>query len=157
MQKLVTSLWFTDCAEEAVNFYVSIFNNSSIKQIVRYGEAGPEEVGKVMTIDFQLAGQDFLAINSSVQFPFSPAISIVVNCTDQAEMDEVWNKLAADPDNGQCGWLQDKYGLSWQIVTPKAVELIASPDPAKAAAVTRAMFSMKKLDEAALQQAHDET
>lgn len=155
MQKLVTSLWFTDCAEEAVNFYVSIFDDSRINRIVRYGEAGPEPAGKVMTIDFQLEGQAFLAINSSHHFPFSPAISIVVNCADQAEMDALWNKLAADPDSGQCGWLEDRYGLSWQIVTPKAMELISSPDPAKAAAVTRAMFAMKKLDEEALQRAHD--
>jgi predicted 3-demethylubiquinone-9 3-methyltransferase (glyoxalase superfamily) len=156
MQKLVTSLWFTDCAEEAVNFYVSIFNNARIKRIVRYSEAGPEPAGKVMTIDFQLEGQDFLAINSSHAFPFSPAISLVVNCEDQAGMDVMWDKLAEDPNGGQCGWIEDKYGLSWQIVTPQAVELICSPDPAKAAAVTKAMFGMKKLDLAALQQAHDQ-
>ncbi|MEZ5535253.1 MAG: VOC family protein [Thiolinea sp.] len=155
MQKLVTSLWFNNCAEEAVNFYCSIFENSCIKQIARYTEAGPEEAGKVMSIDFQLEGQDFLAINSSVEFPFSPAISIVVNCTDQAEMDALWNKLAADPDSGQCGWLTDKYGLSWQIVTPKSIELVCSPNPVKAAAVSKAMFAMKKLDEEALQKAHD--
>ncbi|MGF1644411.1 MAG: VOC family protein [Thiotrichales bacterium] len=155
MQKLVTSLWFTDCAEDAVNFYVSIFNDARIKRVVRYSEAGPELAGKVMTIDFQLEGQDFLAINSSHEFPFSPAISLVVNCSDQAEMDALWNKLAADPNSGQCGWLEDKYGLSWQIVTPQAIELICSPDPAKAAAVTRAMLSMKKLDVATLRQAHD--
>jgi predicted 3-demethylubiquinone-9 3-methyltransferase (glyoxalase superfamily) len=155
MQKLATCLWFTDCAEEAVNFYVSVFNNSRIKRIVPYSEAGPEPAGKVMSIEFQLEGQDFLAINSSMEFPFSLAVSILVNCKDQAEMDALWNKLAADPESGQCGWLTDKYGLSWQIVTPKAVELICSPDPAKAAAATRAMATMKKLDEAALQAAHD--
>lgn len=155
MQKLVTSLWFVDCAEEAVNFYVSVFKNSAIKRVLRYSEAGPEIVGKVMTIDFQLAGQDFLAINSSAEFRFSPAISLVVNCTDQAEMDAMWNQLAADPTKGQCGWLEDKYGLSWQIVTPHAIDLIGSSEPAKAAAVARAMFSMKKLDLAALQHAHD--
>lgn len=155
MQKLVTSLWFVDCAEEAVKFYVSIFKNSKIKRMVPYSDAGPEAAGKVMSIDFQLEGQDFLAINSSAEFRFTPAISIVVNCADQAEMDELWNKLAADPDKGQCGWLEDKYGLSWQIVTPEAVELICSLNPAKAAAATRAMFSMKKLDLQALQQAHD--
>lgn len=156
MQKLVTSLWFVDCAEEAVNFYVSIFKNSEIKRILRYGEAGPEAVDKVMTIDFQLEGQDFLAINSSAEFRFSPAISLVVNCADQAEMDAVWEQLAADPSQGQCGWLEDKYGLSWQIVTPQVVDLIASSDPVKAAAVTRAMLSMKKLDLAVLQRAYDE-
>ncbi len=155
MQKLVTSLWFVDCAEEAVKFYVAIFKNSHIKRILRYSEAGPEPVGKVMSIDFQLEGQDFLAINSSAEFRFSPAISLVVNCTDQAEMDAIWEQLAADPNQGQCGWLEDKYGLSWQIVTPQAIDLIASPNPAKAAAVAQAMFAMKKLDLEALQRAHD--
>lgn len=155
MQKLVTSLWFVDCAEEAVNFYVSIFKNSKIKRIVPYSEAGPETAGKVMAIDFQLEGQDFFAINSSVEFRFNPAISLIVNCADQAEMDELWNKLAADPGQGQCGWLEDKYGLSWQIVTPKAIELICNPDPVKAAATTRAMAKMKKLDLNELQRAYD--
>ena len=155
MQKIVTSLWFTDCAEEAVNFFVSIFNHSCIKRIVRYSEAGPEPAGKVMTIDFQLEGQDFLAINSSVAFPFSPAVSLVVNCQDQAELDALWSALAADPRGGQCGWIEDKFGLSWQIVTPEAIELIGTADPAKATAVAKAMFGMKKLDIAALQQAYD--
>lgn len=155
MQKLVTSLWFVDCAEEAVKFYVAIFKNSHIKRILRYSEAGPEPVGKVMSIDFQLEGQDFLAINSSAEFRFSPAISLVVNCVDQAEMDTIWEQLAADPNQGQCGWLEDKYGLSWQIVTPQAIDLIASSNPAKAAAVAQAMFAMKKLDLEALQRAHD--
>lgn len=103
MQKLVTSLWFIACAEEAVNFYVSTFKNSAIKRILRYSEAGPEAVGKVMTVEFQLEGQDFLAINSSAEFRFSPAISLLVNCTDQAEMDVMWEQLAADPSEGQCG------------------------------------------------------
>ncbi len=109
-----------------------------------------------MTIAFQLEGQDFLEINSSAEFPFSPALSLVVNCADQAEMDAVWEQLAADLSQDQCGWLEDKYGLSWQIVTPQAVDLIASSDPVKAAAVIRAMLSMKKLDLAILQRAHDE-
>jgi predicted 3-demethylubiquinone-9 3-methyltransferase (glyoxalase superfamily) len=156
MQKLVTSLWFTDCAEEAVKFYVSVFNNSRIHRIIPYSEAGPEPAGKVMSIEFELEGQQFLAINSSHQFPFTPAISLIVNCENQAELDAMWNKLAADPNSGQCGWVEDKYGLSWQIVTPKAVQLICNPDPKKAAAATRAMATMKKLDEAALQRACDE-
>ncbi|MGF1547709.1 MAG: VOC family protein [Thiotrichales bacterium] len=149
MQKLVTSLWINDCAEDPVNFYLSIFNDARIKRLVRYSEAGPEPAGKVMTIDFQLEGQDFLAINSSVDFPCTPAISRVVNCRDQAEIDALWKRLAAAPDSGQCGWVEDKFGLSWQIVTPQAVDPICSQNPAKAAAVTRAMLGMKKLDLAA--------
>jgi predicted 3-demethylubiquinone-9 3-methyltransferase (glyoxalase superfamily) len=154
MQKLVTSLWFTNRAEEAVNFYVSIFSNSRVQRVARYGEAGPEEVGKVMTIEFQLEGQDFLAINSDVEFPFSPAVSLVVNCQDQAEMDRLWNQLAADPDGGQCGWIEDRFGLSWQIVTPELSDMICDPHPAKSQGVMRAMLQMKKLDLAELRRAY---
>lgn len=154
MQKLVTSLWFTNRAEEAVAFYVSIFNNSRIQRIARYGEAGPEEVGKVMTIEFQLEGQDFVAINSDAEFPFSPAVSLVINCQDQAEIDRLWDQLAADPNGGQCGWIEDRFGLSWQIVTPELSEMICDPDPARSQAVMRAMLGMKKLDLAELKRAY---
>ena len=154
MQKLVTSLWFTNRAEEAVAFYVSIFGNSRIQRIARYGEAGPEEVGKVMTIEFQLAGQDFVAINSDVEFPFSPAVSLVVNCREQAEIDRLWDHLAANPNGGQCGWIEDRFGLSWQLVTPELSEMIRDPDTAKSQAVMRAMLGMKKLDLAELRRAH---
>lgn len=154
MQKIITSLWFNNRAEEAVDFYVSVFDNARIQRIARYGEAGPEEAGKVMSIEFQLEGQDFLAINSDVDFPFSPAVSLVVNCEDQAEMDALWNKLAADPNEGQCGWAEDKFGLSWQIVTPDLNNMLCDPDPAKSQAVMSAMLQMKKLDLAALERAY---
>lgn len=155
MQKLVTSLWFTNRAEEAVAFYVSIFGNSRIHRIARYGEAGPEEAGKVMTIEFQLEGQDFVAIDSDVAFPFSPAVSLLVNCQDQAEIDRLWDQLAADPNGGQCGWIEDRFGLSWQIVTPELSAMICDPDPAKSQAVMRAMLQMKKLDLAELKHAYN--
>jgi predicted 3-demethylubiquinone-9 3-methyltransferase (glyoxalase superfamily) len=154
MQKIVTSLWFNNCAEEAVHFYVSVFDGSRIQRIAHYGEAGPEARGKVMTIEFQLEGQDFLAINSDVSFPFSPAVSLVVNCRDQQELDALWNKLAADPGSGQCGWVEDRFGLSWQIVTPELSEMLADPDPAKSQSVMRAMLQMTKLDVAALHRAY---
>jgi predicted 3-demethylubiquinone-9 3-methyltransferase (glyoxalase superfamily) len=154
MQKLVTSLWFTNRAEEAVAFYVSIFNDSRILRIARYGDAGPEEAGKVMTIEFQLEGQDFVAINSDAELHFSPAVSLVVNCRDQAEIDRLWDQLAADPNGGQCGWIEDRFGLSWQIVTPELSEMICDPDPARSQAVMRAILGMKKLDLAELKRAY---
>ena len=154
MQKILTSLWFNNCAEEAVSFYVSIFRNSRIQRIARYGEAGPEEAGKVMTIEFQLEGQDFLAINSDAEFPFSPAVSLVVNCQDQEEIDALWNRLAADLNGGQCGWVEDKFGLSWQIVSPELSDMISDSNPAKSQAVMRAMLRMKKLDIAELKSAY---
>jgi predicted 3-demethylubiquinone-9 3-methyltransferase (glyoxalase superfamily) len=154
MQKILTSLWFTNCAQEAVDLYVSIFDNSRIQRIARYGEAGPEQAGKIMTIEFQLEGQDFLAINSDVKFPFSPAVSLVVNCQGQEEIDRLWNQLAADPEGGQCGWIEDKFGLSWQIVTPELSDMICDPDPVKSQAVMRAMLPMKRLDLAELKHAY---
>ena len=154
MQKILTSLWFTNCAQEAVDLYVSIFDNSRIQRIARYGEAGPEQAGKIMTIEFQLEGQDFLAINSDAKFPFSPAVSLVVNCQGQEEIDRLWNQLAADPEGGQCGWIEDKFGLSWQIVTPELSDMIGDPDPVKSQAVMRAMLPMKRLDLAELKHAY---
>lgn len=153
MQRITTSLWFNNCAEEAVDFYVSVFNDSRIERVARYGEAGPEEAGKVMAIEFQLEGQDFVAINSNEKFPFSPAVSLVVNCQDQEDIDALWNKLAADPDGGQCGWIEDRFGLSWQIVTPALSDMIYDPDPVKSQSVMRAMLQMKKIDLAELKRA----
>jgi predicted 3-demethylubiquinone-9 3-methyltransferase (glyoxalase superfamily) len=118
---------------------------------------GPETPGKVMTIEFQLEGQDFLAINSEASFPFSPAVSLVVNCRDQAEIDTLWTKLAADPDDGQCGWVEDRFGLSWQIVTPELSDMICDPNPVKSQRVMRAMLQMKKLNLAELRNAYSVT
>ncbi|MDJ0740444.1 MAG: VOC family protein [Gammaproteobacteria bacterium] len=154
MQKVVTSLWFNNCAEQAVDHYTSVFDDARIRRITRYGEAGPEPAGKVMTIEFELAGQAFVAINSDAQFPFTPAISLLVNCHDQAEIDALWEQLAVDPDAGQCGWLVDRFGLSWQIVPDELNDMLNDSDPAKSQAVMRALLSMTKLDLAALRGAY---
>lgn len=155
MQKITTFLWFDHQAEEAAHFYTSIFKNSKIGEVTRYGKAGPGPEGAVMVISFQLEGQNFLALNGGPQFKFTPAISLVVDCQDQAEVDRLWDKLCEGGRADQCGWLQDKYGLSWQIVPGILPKLIGDKDPKKAQRVTEAMFSMKKIDIAALQKAYD--
>lgn len=156
MQKITPFLWFDDEAEEATNFYVSIFKNSKVGRITRYGETGPGPKGSVMSATFQLDGQEFYALNGGPVFKFTPAISFFVNCETQPEIDELWEKLSAGGEKSQCGWLKDKYGLSWQIVPSILGKLLADPDPAKANRVMQAMMKMHKLDIRKLQQAHEQ-
>ena len=153
-QKLTTFLWFDNNAEEAVNFYTSIFKDSKIESVSRYGEAGPEQPGGVMTIVFQLNGQDFTALNGGPVYSFTPAISFVVTCETQAEVDHYWEKLTAGGQEVQCGWLTDKFGLSWQIVPTVLGELMSDADGEKVRRVTEVMLKMVKLDIAALKQAY---
>ncbi|MFD8870875.1 VOC family protein [Streptomyces sp. NPDC059590] len=146
MQKITTFLWFDSQAEEAANHYTSIFDDSRIVDIRRYGEAGPGEAGTVMTVTFELAGQRFIALNGGPHFTFTEAISLSVDCATQEEVDELWARLGEGGEDGPCGWLKDKYGLSWQIVPRKLTELMSDPDPVKSAQVTKAMLGMKKID-----------
>jgi predicted 3-demethylubiquinone-9 3-methyltransferase (glyoxalase superfamily) len=153
MQKITTFLWFDSQAEEAVNFYLSIFKNSKIGTIRRYGDAGPGPKGSVMIVTFQLEGQEFTALNGGPHFSFTPAISLLVNCETQAEVDELWEKLSAGGKKDRCGWLTDKYGLSWQIVPTKLTQLMGDPDPKNATRVMQAMLQMDKLDISRLEEA----
>lgn len=161
MQKITPFLWFNDNAEEAVKFYTSIFKNSKILKIARYGEEGEKVSGRpkgsVMTVAFQLEGQKFLALNGGPQFKFTEAVSFVVNCKTQAEVDRYWRKLSAGGKEVQCGWLKDKYGLSWQIVPTILAELLSDKDAAKSQRVMQAMLKMVKLDIKKLQQASTAT
>jgi predicted 3-demethylubiquinone-9 3-methyltransferase (glyoxalase superfamily) len=152
-QKITPFLWFDTQAEEAANFYVSIFKNSKIAKVSRYGDAGPGPKGSVMVISFQLEGQEFTALNGGPQFKFTPAISMMVNCDTQQEVDELWDKLSQGGRKDRCGWLQDKYGLSWQIVPTALGRLMGSPDREKANRVMQAMLKMDKLDIATLERA----
>ena len=158
MQKITPFLWFDDKAEEAASFYTSIFRNSKIVSIARYGDAGAEVSGRpkgtVMTVAFQLEGQEFVALNGGPQFKFTEAISFVVNCQTQEEVDEYWEKLFDGGREVQCGWLKDKYGLSWQIVPTILSEMLNDPDPKKAERVMKAMLQMKKIDIKGLKQAY---
>ncbi|MCC7445830.1 MAG: VOC family protein [Anaerolineae bacterium] len=156
MQTITPFLWFNDQAEEAILFYTSIFKNSKIGSVSRYGDAGPGPKGSVMSATFTLNGQDFMALNGGPQYKFTEAVSFYVNCETQAEVDEYWEKLSAGGEEGPCGWLKDKFGLSWQIVPTVLGELLSDPDPAKSQNVMRAMLQMKKLDIAKLKQAHAE-
>lgn len=154
MQKIVTYLWFDNQAEEAAHFYTSLFADSKVTEVSRYGEAGPGPAGTVMVVTFQLAGQEFIALNGGPQFKFNEAVSLYVNCQTQQEVDELWGKLTADGGQEQpCGWLTDKYGLSWQIIPTALPELLNDPDPAKAKRVMEAMFQMTKIDIATLEAA----
>src|ERR1051326_7449026 len=144
VQKITPFLWYDGNAEEAVNFYVSIFKNSKVVSMARYGDAGPGPKGSVMTAAFQLDGQDFVALNGGPQFKFTPAISFVVNCESQQEVDELWEKLSAGGKKDRCGWLQDKFGLSWQII-PSALRRLLS-DSARSQRVMQAMLQMDKID-----------
>jgi len=155
MPKITTFLWFDNQAEEAVNLYTSIFKNSKIKETSRYGEAGPGPAGSVMVVNFELNGQEFTALNGGPNFKFTEAISFVVNCETQEEVDYLWEKLTDGGEEVQCGWLKDKFGLSWQIVPTKLGELMGDPDPVKAQRVTQAMLQMEKLDIAGLQLAYE--
>jgi predicted 3-demethylubiquinone-9 3-methyltransferase (glyoxalase superfamily) len=155
MQKIIPFLWFDDKAEEAVNFYVSVFKNSKVVSVTRYGEAGPGAKGSVMSATFQLEGQDFYALNGGPQFKFTPAVSFFVNCETQKEIDELWEKLSEGGRKDRCGWLTDKYGLSWQIVPPILGKLLGDKNAAKAQSVMKAMLQMDKLDIKRLQDAYD--
>ena len=156
MQKITPFLWFDSQAEEAMNFYVSIFKNSKIGKVTRYGEAGPGPKGTVMSATFQLDGQEFYALNGGPLFKFTPAISFFVNCETQQEVDELWEKLSAGGRKDRCGWLVDKYGVSWQIIPSVLGKLLGDQDAEKAKRVMHAMLQMDKLDIARLQQAYDQ-
>ena len=156
MQKIVPFLWFNGYAEEAMNHYVSIFKNSKITNVSRYGEAGPGPKGSVMSCTFQLEGQDFYALNGGPMFKFSPAISLFVNCETQAEVDELWAKLSDGGKTNRCGWLDDKFGVTWQIIPTALGKYLQDKDPAKAGRVMQAMMQMTKIDIAKLKAAYEQ-
>jgi predicted 3-demethylubiquinone-9 3-methyltransferase (glyoxalase superfamily) len=153
MQKIIPFLWFDGKAEEAAKFYTSIFKNSKILTVTRYGEAGLGPKGSVMTVVFQLDGQEFIALNGGPHFKFTEAISFSVDCKTQQEVDEFWGKLSEGGEEGPCGWLKDKYGLSWQINPTVLGEMLSDPDPQKSKRVMEAMLKMKKIDIKTLRQA----
>jgi predicted 3-demethylubiquinone-9 3-methyltransferase (glyoxalase superfamily) len=155
MQKITPCLWFDNNAEEAVNHYLSIFKNSKINKILRCGDAGPGPKGSILTIAFQLEGQDFIALNGGPIFKFNEAISLSVDCKSQIEVDDLWEKLSDGGQKSQCGWLKDKFGLSWQVVPSALVEMLQDPDPEKSKRVMAAMMQMGKIDIAVLKQAYD--
>jgi predicted 3-demethylubiquinone-9 3-methyltransferase (glyoxalase superfamily) len=156
MQKITPFLWFDNQAEEAANFYVSIFKNSKILNVARYGDSGPGPKGAVMMVTFQLEGQQFMALNGGPAYHFTEAISLFVNCETQQEVDDLWNKLTADGGKEiQCGWLKDKYGLAWQIIPAVLMKLMSDPDRVKADRVFQAMLRMTKIDIRKLQEAYD--
>jgi predicted 3-demethylubiquinone-9 3-methyltransferase (glyoxalase superfamily) len=166
MQTIIPFLWFDDKAEEAAEFYVSVFSSrsgadsgrgpSKVLGVSRYGEAGPGTPGSVMTVKFQLEGQEFTALNGGPEFPFTEAISFEVDCASQEEVDELWGALTADGgEEGPCGWLKDRYGLSWQIVPTRLTELLGDPDPGRAQWAMKAMLQMKKIEIAELERAAD--
>ena len=154
MQKIVPYLWFNDQAEEAVNFYTSIFKDSKIAEVSRYADDGSGQVGKVMTMTFQLNGQDFMALSGGPAFSFSPAISLFVNCESQDEVDHLWEKLSAGGQIEQCGWLKDKFGISWQIIPTVLGEMMSDKDPEKLGRVMQAMLQMTKIDISLLKKAY---
>jgi predicted 3-demethylubiquinone-9 3-methyltransferase (glyoxalase superfamily) len=154
MQKITPFLWFDGNAEEAASFYTSIFKNSKILNVARYGEAGPGPKGSAMTVTFQLEGQQFIALNGGPHYTFTPAISFFVNCETQAEVDEFWNKLSAGGKDVQCGWLKDKFGVSWQIIPKALMELMGDKDPVKSQRVFKAMLQMTKIDIEGLKRAY---
>ncbi len=154
MQKITPFLWFDGKAEEAANFYVSIFKNSKILNLAHYGEAGPGPKGTVMLATFQIEGQKFIALNGGPHYTFSPAISFYVDCETQAEVDELWEKLTAGGSDVQCGWLRDKFGVSWQIIPKTLIELMQDKDPVKSQRVFKAMLGMIKIDIEGLKRAH---
>ena len=155
-QKITTFLWFDNDAEEAVNFYVSVFKNSKVLSTTRYGEIGPGPKGSVMTIGFQLDGQEFTALNGGPQFKFTEAVSLVVHCQTQEEVDYFWEKLSEGGEKVECGWLKDKFGLFWQIVPDVLMELLEDSDEQKVQRVMKAMMQMKKLDIQGIKQAAEE-
>jgi predicted 3-demethylubiquinone-9 3-methyltransferase (glyoxalase superfamily) len=156
MQKITPFLWFDGKAEEAMNFYASIFKHSKIGTVSRCGDAGPGPKGAVMSATFQLEGQEFIALNGGPQFSFTPAISFLVSCETQEEVDELWEKLSAGGEPGRCGWLKDKFGLSWQIIPTALGKMMGDRDPRKSRSVMKAMLQMSKLDINALKRAYEQ-
>src|SRR5687767_1787160 len=154
-KKITTFLTFDDQAEEAVNFYTSIFDDSRVTSTRRYGDAGPGPKGSLMTATFELAGQEFMALNGGPSFSFAQGISLFVDCETQEEVDELWEKLSEGGEKGPCGWLTDKFGVSWQIVPRALGELLADPDPEKANRVMKAMLQMGKIEIAGLREAYE--
>ncbi|MFZ6009489.1 MAG: VOC family protein [Bacteroidota bacterium] len=155
LQKITPFLWFDTQAEQAMNYYVSIFKNSKVLNVARYGDTGPGPKGTVMTAEFQLEGINFVALNGGPSFKFTEAISFVVNCESQEEVDEFWSKLSEGGEESRCGWLKDKFGLWWQIVPTILTKLMLDKNPAKANSVMNAMMQMDKIDIKKLQQAYD--
>jgi predicted 3-demethylubiquinone-9 3-methyltransferase (glyoxalase superfamily) len=156
MQKITTCLWFDGQAEEAMNFYTSVFRNSKAGKVTRYGDGGPGPKGSVLTCSFELEGREFTTLNGGPHFKFTEAISLIVDCKDQAEVDYYWEKLTADGGaESQCGWLKDKFGLSWQIIPRRLMELLGDPDAGRAQRATEAMLKMQKIDVAELERAAD--
>jgi len=156
MQKITPYLWFDNQAEEAANHYAAIFKDSRVLEVSRYGEGMPLPAGTAMTVSFEVAGQRFLALNGGPVHTFTEAVSFLVDCADQNEVDYYWERLGEGGEEGQCGWLKDKYGLSWQVVPSVLGSLIGGPDPAGAGRAVQAMFGMRKLDIQALQDAYDD-
>jgi len=154
MPSITPFLWFNGNAEEAMNFYVSIFRDSKVESVSRWGEGGPGPKGSVMSATFRLAGQKFMALNGGPQFKFTEAISLFVSCETQEEIDDLWEKLSEGGSKGRCGWLKDRYGLSWQVIPSVLGPLMGDPDPEKSKRVVAAMLQMTKLDIAALKRAH---
>jgi predicted 3-demethylubiquinone-9 3-methyltransferase (glyoxalase superfamily) len=155
MQKISPFLWFDTQAEDAANLYVSLFENSEITEVTRYPEETPGPAGQVMTVNFQLDGQEFTALNGGPEFSFTEATSFVVRCTDQAEVDHFWNNLSEGGEESQCGWLKDRFGLSWQIVPDRLRELLSDPDPERANRAMQAMLKMQKIEIKLLEDAAD--
>lgn len=156
MPKITPFLWFDGAAEDAMNLYVSTFKNSKVNGISRYGDAGPGPKGTVMTANFELDGQEFVALNGGPQYKFTPAISFVIKCQTQQEVDEFWDKLSAGGQEQACGWLTDRYGVSWQVIPTILMELLGDKDPRKSQSVMQAMLQMKKIDISALKKAHEQ-
>jgi predicted 3-demethylubiquinone-9 3-methyltransferase (glyoxalase superfamily) len=157
MPKITPNLWFDTQSEEAAEYYCSIFPDSKIRNVSYYGEAGPREAGMVLTVDFVLDGQEFTAINGGPEFTFDEAISLLISCADQEEVDYYWAKLSAGGEEGPCGWLKDKFGLSWQVVPEGMEAMLTDPDQARAQRAMKAMLGMGKIDVAALYAAADQT
>ena len=155
MPKITPFLWFDDQAEEAARLYVSLFKNSKLLSVTRYGKAGPGPAGSVMTVTFELDGQKFIALNGGPHFKFTEAISFSIDCQTQEEVDEFWKKLSEGGEEGQCGWLKDRFGLSWQVNPRILGEMLSDPDPAKSKRVMEAMLQMKKIDVTRLKHAYE--
>jgi predicted 3-demethylubiquinone-9 3-methyltransferase (glyoxalase superfamily) len=156
MQKITTFLTFNNQAEEAVNLYVAAFKNSKILNVSRYGEGAPAPAGSVMSVNFVLEGQEFVALNGGPHFTFTDGVSLLVDCQTQEEVDELWEKLSAGGEKGQCGWLKDKFGVSWQIIPTALGQMLGDPDPGKAQSVMQAMLQMSKIDIAGLRHAYEQ-
>ncbi len=153
MARITPNLWFDDNGLEAAEYYVSVFPNSRVTNVLRYSEAGPCEPGSIVTVDFELDGEAYTVINGGPMFTFNEAVSLCVNCKDQDEVDYYWDKLTDGGEEGQCGWLKDRYGVSWQVFPTQLMDLLADPDPNRAARATEAMYAQQKIDIAAIEKA----